>query len=160
MVKYIRDYYKILDVKSDSDKSEIKKAYKKAVVKYHPDVNNDENANEKFNLIQEAYEVLSDENKRVKYDKLLNSAKFNYPKVKSKSNLTKYKKDKNSNTLDKISKGVDLAVELENEVGLFSNALSTIMGNNKRRSFSKSGKLSKRNSSKHNQYRHRRKRRM
>ena len=63
-----RDYYEILGVKKDSKKEEIKKAYRKLVKKYHPDVNKDDGAEEKFREIQEAYEVLSDESKKNAYD--------------------------------------------------------------------------------------------
>jgi molecular chaperone DnaJ len=63
-----RDYYEILGLKKDSKKEDIKKAYRKLVKKYHPDVNKDDNAEEKFKEVQEAYEVLSDEKKRQAYD--------------------------------------------------------------------------------------------
>jgi len=64
-----RDYYQILGVKKDASQEEIKKAYRKLARKYHPDVNPDDpNAEEKFKDINEAYQVLSDEEKRSKYD--------------------------------------------------------------------------------------------
>lgn len=63
-----RDYYEVLGVSKDSKKEDIKKAYRKLVKKYHPDVNKDGDAEEKFKEIQEAYEVLSDEGKRSAYD--------------------------------------------------------------------------------------------
>ncbi len=66
------DYYKILGVKKQSNLSEIKKAYRKLAIKYHPDKNpeNTKEAKEKFLRIQEAYEVLQDIDKRKKYDRL------------------------------------------------------------------------------------------
>lgn len=65
-----RDYYQILGVKKDASQEEIKKAYRKLARKYHPDVNPDDpNAEEKFKDINEAYQVLSDEEKRSKYDR-------------------------------------------------------------------------------------------
>lgn len=63
-----RDYYEVLGVSKDASKDEIKKAYRKLSKKYHPDINKEEDADEKFKEITEAYEVLSDENKRANYD--------------------------------------------------------------------------------------------
>ncbi|PSR05570.1 MAG: molecular chaperone DnaJ [Bacteroidetes bacterium SW_11_45_7] len=66
-----KDYYKILGVSRNASQDEIKKAYRKLAVKYHPDRNpDDKQAEEKFKDISEAYEVLSDPEKRKKYDKL------------------------------------------------------------------------------------------
>jgi molecular chaperone DnaJ/curved DNA-binding protein len=64
-----KDYYDILGVDEDADPSEIKKAYRKLARKHHPDRNpDDEQAEERFKKIQEAYSVLSDEEKRREYD--------------------------------------------------------------------------------------------
>lgn len=64
-----RDFYKILGVKRDASTSQIKKAYRKLAVKYHPDKNpDDEDAITKFHDINEAYEVLQDDEKRKVYD--------------------------------------------------------------------------------------------
>ena len=64
------DYYKILDLKKDASTEDIKKAYRKLARKHHPDLNpNNEEANKKFQQINEANEVLSDPDKRKKYDK-------------------------------------------------------------------------------------------
>jgi len=64
------DYYKILDLKKDASTDDIKKAYRKLARKHHPDLNpNNEEANKKFQQINEANEVLSDPEKRKKYDK-------------------------------------------------------------------------------------------
>lgn len=66
-----KDYYKILGVEKRADEKEIKQAYRKLARKYHPDVNpNNKPAQEKFKEINEAYEVLSDADKRRKYDEL------------------------------------------------------------------------------------------
>ena len=65
-----KDYYETLGVDKDATGSEIKKAYRKLAVKYHPDKNQDDpEAEEKFKEISAAYEVLSDEDKRAKYDR-------------------------------------------------------------------------------------------
>lgn len=64
-----RDFYEILGVGKNATKDEIKKAYRQMAIKYHPDKNpGDKEAEEKFKEAAEAYEVLSDDNKRARYD--------------------------------------------------------------------------------------------
>ena len=64
-----RDYYEVLGVSKDASADDIKKAYRKAAMKYHPDRNpGDKTAEEKFKEAGEAYEVLSDADKRARYD--------------------------------------------------------------------------------------------
>ncbi len=65
-----KDYYKILGLEKTAKAEEIKKAYRKMARKYHPDVSKEPNAEEKFKEAKEAYEVLSDEEKRKSYDSL------------------------------------------------------------------------------------------
>lgn len=64
-----KDYYDVLGVNKDADKGQIKKAYRKLALKYHPDKNPSKDAEEKFKEISEAYAVLSDEEKRQRYDR-------------------------------------------------------------------------------------------
>lgn len=64
-----RDFYKILNIKRNASPSDIKKAYRQLSLKYHPDKNvDDDDAKSKFQDISAAYEVLSDPDKRRKYD--------------------------------------------------------------------------------------------
>ena len=66
-----RDYYEILGVNKNSDNAELKRAYRKLAMQYHPDQNpDDKKAEEKFKEINEAYQVLSDPDKRAHYDRL------------------------------------------------------------------------------------------
>ncbi len=65
-----RDYYEVLGISRDASDQEIKSAYRKLAIKYHPDKNSgDKNAEEKFKEAAEAYSVLSDPEKRVRYDR-------------------------------------------------------------------------------------------
>lgn len=64
-----RDYYEILGVSRDADKEEIKRAYRRLARKYHPDVNKEDGAEERFKEINRAYEVLSEPETRSRYDR-------------------------------------------------------------------------------------------
>ena len=68
-MKY-KDYYKILGVERGADEKAIKAAYRKLARKYHPDVNKAADAGQQFKDVNEAYEVLSDKEKRSRYDSL------------------------------------------------------------------------------------------
>ncbi len=64
-----KDYYEVLGVSRDADQKEIKKAYRQLAKKYHPDMNKDDpKASDKFKEVSEAYNVLSDPDKRARYD--------------------------------------------------------------------------------------------
>lgn len=116
MVKYLRDYYKILGINPFADKKTIKKAYKKAALKYHQDKNNYTNAKKQFKLVKEAYIVLIDDNKRNNYDKLRSAA------IKNRNN----KKNKKSNM--NISDAVDMVSDIEDNYGVISRLFKTGSG--------------------------------
>jgi len=65
-----KDYYKIMGVSRDASQDEIKRAYRRLARKYHPDVSKEPDAEERFKEVGEAYEVLSDPEKRAAYDSL------------------------------------------------------------------------------------------
>ena len=69
-----RDYYEVLGVSKTASEDEIKSNYRKLAKKYHPDLNKEPGAEEKFKEVQEAYEVLSDSNKRARYDQFGHAA--------------------------------------------------------------------------------------
>jgi curved DNA-binding protein CbpA len=70
--------YDILDLNNNATAYQIKKKFKKLALKYHPDKNKEKNANEKFNQIRIAYEILSDSNKKKKYDNMIDSKKKHF----------------------------------------------------------------------------------
>ena len=69
-----RDYYEVLGVSKNADDKQIKSAFRKLAKQYHPDLNKDKDAPEKFKEVQEAYEVLSDPKKRKTYDQFGHAA--------------------------------------------------------------------------------------
>ena len=77
-----KDYYELLGVDRDADQKEIKRAYRKLAKEYHPDMNQDKDTSDKFKEISEAYEILSDPDKRARYDQYghsgINDQDFNF----------------------------------------------------------------------------------
>ncbi len=69
-----RDYYEILGINKSASKDEIKSAYRKLAKKYHPDINHEPGAEEKFKEVQEAYDILYDDKKRQMYDQFGHAA--------------------------------------------------------------------------------------
>lgn len=69
-MKMGKDYYKMLGIARNASEDEIKKAYRRLALKYHPDKNKAPGAEERFKEVAEAYEVLSDKRKRDIYDQL------------------------------------------------------------------------------------------
>ena len=62
-----RDYYEILGVSRDASKDDLRAAYRRLARKYHPDVSKDEDAEDRFKEINEAYQVLNDDERRAQY---------------------------------------------------------------------------------------------
>ena len=73
-----QDFYGILGVGKNATKAEVKSAYRKLALKWHPDKNADTSAEAKFKEINNAYEVLSDDDKRKNYDQLGHDAYVKY----------------------------------------------------------------------------------
>lgn len=77
-----RDYYEVLGIQKNAEEVEIKKAFRSLARQYHPDINKSENAVEKFKEINEAYQILSDKQKREAYDRFghagIDPNSFNY----------------------------------------------------------------------------------
>ena len=69
-----RDYYEVLGVDKNATQDQIKSAYRKLAKQYHPDLNKSPDAPEKFKEVQEAYEILGDEQKRKTYDQFGHAA--------------------------------------------------------------------------------------
>ena len=64
-----KDYYQVLGIPRDADQDAVKRAYRRLARKYHPDVSTEPDAEDKFKEINEAYEVLSNDEKRARYDR-------------------------------------------------------------------------------------------
>ena len=79
----LKDYYRILGVNKDASAQDIKKAFRQLALRYHPDRNPGDvkEAEEKFKEINEAYEVLGDEQKKRHYDRLLNWPAYSWRTV-------------------------------------------------------------------------------
>ena len=95
-----KDYYKTLEINKDANEDEIKKAFRKLAVRYHPDRNpGNKKAEEYFKEISEAYEVLSDFEQRKQYDKLKESYKHSsHPS--DQSNIKNNQKHAKANSID------------------------------------------------------------
>ena len=100
-----KDYYKILDIPKTASADEVKKAYRKLAVKYHPDKNKDDkNAEEKFKEVNEANEILKDAVKRKEYDALAEDYK-NYQKSGGKQGFDGYSQGNRSSGNQYQSRG-------------------------------------------------------
>lgn len=124
MTKYIKNYYKILKVDRYADQKTIKQAYKKLTLNYKQDINYSKKDEKKCLLIKEAYSVLSDPDKRIKYDKLYD-------------NGLRKKKEKNNHKNNKIN----LSKDIENKFGMASKGANLLFGSLKSQPFSIGSKL-------------------
>ena len=97
----MKNYYEILEVSQNASQEVIEKAYKALVKKYHPDLQPNENkqyAENKIKLINEAYDILSNIEKKQKYDYELTKYKDTQEKVKNQQQITNYNNQKNNNS--------------------------------------------------------------
>ena len=85
----MKNYYQILGVGPEAKQPEIKQNYRKLSKKYHPDISDEENAEEKFKEITKAYEVLSSEDSRAKYDQKLKQSQQQFGQNNSQKRQTK-----------------------------------------------------------------------
>jgi len=123
-----KDYYKTLGVKKDATAEEIKKAYRKLAMKYHPDRNpGNKEAEEKFKEITEANEVLSDPEKRKKYNQLGSNWK-QYQYANSQGMHNRYKQYSSGGQSGTINFNGDLG-DLFGNVGGFSDFFESFFGN-------------------------------
>jgi hypothetical protein len=105
------DYYKILELEKIATIDDIKKSYRRLALKYHPDKNNSPNANEMFQQISQAYQILSDENKRRDYDTSGNSSiEFESAEELFKNYFNKFDSELGAfltNTLNMVSSSIN-----------------------------------------------------
>jgi DnaJ-class molecular chaperone len=116
MTKYIKNYYNILKVDRYADQKTIKESYKKLTLKYHPDVNDNKEDQKKYLSIQEAYSVLSDADKRIKYDELYDKAISNNNKRRKNG-----KKNHNNDT-------INLLKDIEDNFGIANKGANLLFG--------------------------------
>jgi len=124
-----QNYYKILDIDKTASLIEIKKAYRKLALEYHPDKNEDkDDAKEKFIKIQEAYEVLKDTEKRKKYDELINQQSTTYNKKYAYQNYYGWESEKRSDDFYKYTE------DFAEPESLFSAFFNYFFGGKRKRS--------------------------
>jgi len=107
----VSDYYKILGITKDSNQIQIRKAFRKLALRYHPDKNkNSEESKQKFMEIVKAYEILSDEKAKERYDSNIlnhkNIQKFNWTPPADFTNFYSYENLKRESNENQISGGM------------------------------------------------------
>jgi len=154
--------YDILDLKNNASKDEIKKKFKILALKYHPDKNKEKNANEKFNQIRIAYEILSDLDKKNKYDNMIDSKKKHFtdtiflfikeitnPKtihnMMCRPDIIQDIKDGNINKIaqkiiQKILDNIDLDIDITKLTEIFIHSPSNISETNNKNQINKESK--------------------
>ncbi len=140
-----KDYYKILEISRNADETEIKKAYRKLAMQYHPDRNQgDKKSEEKFKEIAEAYAVLSDDAKRTKFESFMGSkAKASQKKTtRKKTTRKKSTKKASQKTTQKKTTREDIFEEAYEDVssGKYDDSFSDFFNQifNKKNKHSKS----------------------
>ncbi len=106
----ITDYYSVLGVDRNADLESIKKSFRKKIAIYHPENNKSKDAREKFDIIIEAFNVLSDSKKRAEYDEMLAKRSESLPTVITQKQEKKYQEwQKEAKKKSKTSWETDLA---------------------------------------------------
>lgn len=141
MVKHLINYYKVLKIEKDADTETIEKVCKQGLKKY-----DEENYPKEHNIIHDAYIILTDDEKREKYDKLLEAAskkeeekeeeiekpKFETKKMKGKmrgKGKRGYGRGKSGkNNFSNISNTFNTVSDIEKEYGVFSNIFQSVLG--------------------------------
>jgi curved DNA-binding protein CbpA len=115
-IKTMIDYYKILGLNQNASQKDIKKAYRRKSLYYHPDKNNSADSHEKFIKINQAFEILGDPERRKKYDQLYNRYVLNQNSTFSQQE----KKDWQGNLNNAASKGKEKGEKYAQDFNIFS----------------------------------------
>jgi curved DNA-binding protein CbpA len=117
-----KDLYKLLEIPREASQEDIRKAHRRLVLKYHPDANpNDPTATERFKQVQQAYEVLSDENKRREYDKRFHTSSRRESSGRARAQGRAQGRGDSRRTQEDATSSVDLSSLLGKLAGLSSD---------------------------------------
>jgi DnaJ-class molecular chaperone len=125
----LQNYYRLLNIETSADLNTIKKAFRTEIALYHPDNNKSESARVRFDLIVEAFDILSNSKKRAAYDALLSTSETNKPLIIAPKAEKQYKKwttesKKKSESYWSTSLGELLVLDLFLDSGLLNSMLS------------------------------------